>query len=701
MTVRVTTWGRPAAVAGGLLLTGSAVLGGAPSDSPAEPEGSISEEAVQQAQQVGDAPPAADYVGEVQVVRDVGRRSARAASEQVLRGTVFDDVDRDSSWQRSEDGVAGVVVSNGRDVVTTGEDGTYELPAYDGMTVFITKPAGYDVPVDEQNIAQFHYHHSPAGSPPLRFGGLPPSGPLPSAVNFPVSESQTEPEADEAFRCAMLGDVQTYSGAEIGHARNGVIRDLAARDDVGACGVLMLGDVAGDDLGLYPRLKEVLSVLDTPVRAVPGNHDIDVDSTDPDHSFDTYKREIGPEYYSYDIGQVHVVGLNNVRYPCTPEVDDADGEHEFCADPAGAPTYNGVVGPEQLAWLEQDLAHVPQDHLVVIASHIPLVSFADSTSTQHQTDDVDDLYALLEDRPALSLSGHTHSLEVMETGDHYAGWRDAVGVGPLPFPHVVAGAASGDWYSGDLDVDGLPMALQRDGAVPGYLTYDFRGAEHVETFHGRGRPSDEQMSLSVSSPTWREWFTVLDEWRRSAEAGGDVPPPLNVNDLGDRNLVTTDDLARDSYLMTNLWAGTTSSQVTVQVDDREPVTATRTQQARGEDVRSGAAVADPYAATRQLQVARHGFESTSGDEDAQGFELYRGSQFGPGPAQPGLNVADRSHHLWRAALPPTLEVGPHTATVRSVDAHGREHTDTLVFEVVEERPQMSFRSELFAPEDAG
>lgn len=246
------------------------------------------------------------------------------------------------------------MVSNGREVVATDEDGRYELPTYDGMTVFVTKPAGYETPVDEDNFPQF-YHHLPQGSPELRFGGVPPTGPLPEAINFPVVEGSTSDEAN----CAVIGDTQTYSNREMGYLRDGLVADLAGRDDLDRCGALIVGDLVGDDLGLFPRLKEVMSLANVPVRAVPGNHDLDFDGTDDEHSFDTYKRDIGPAYYSYDVGGAHFVGLDNVRYPCTADVDNADGKHTFCDDPADHPAYNGVIGEEQLTWLANDLAHVP------------------------------------------------------------------------------------------------------------------------------------------------------------------------------------------------------------------------------------------------------------------------------------------------------------------------------------------------------
>lgn len=631
-----------------------------------------------------------DYVGSVEVVRD-----SSAEPPKTVRGVVFDDVDRDSRHGDRERGVAGVAVSNGREVVRTDRDGRYELPVYDGMTVFVTKPTGYLTPVDSDGFPQFFYHHLPEGSPDLRFDGLPPTGPLPKAINFPLLGSPERGEMD----CAVIGDTQTYSNREVGYLRDGVVADLAARDDLDACGALIVGDVVGDDLGLYPHLKQAMGLSDVPVRAVPGNHDIDFDAAGDENSFDTYRREIGPSYYSYNVGDVHFVGLDNVRYPCTPDADNADGKHSFCNDPANHPRYNGVIGGAQLKWLANDLATVPKDKLVVIATHIPLVGFQDMNSTQHQTDDVGKLYELLKDRPALSVSGHTQALENLDKGDSYAGWKPNVGVNVVPFQHIVVGAASGSWWTGDLGVDGLPETLQRDGSPPGYLNLEVTGNRYVDTYRATGRPEDEQMSLSLNSPMFREWYGKLDEWNKQNPDGSATPPPVNINDLGDPNLLTKAELADgSSWLVANFWNGTSSAKVTVQIDDRKPVAATRTQQARGEGQRAGAEYGDPAALMRQLQVARYGLASTSGDERAQGWEVFRGTKFGPGPAQPESRWlwSDRSNHLWRLPLPADLAVGGHTATVRATDEDGREFVGRQLFEVADKRPPMQFRKEQFA-----
>jgi hypothetical protein len=47
-------------------------------------------------------------------------------------------------------------------------------------------------------------------------------------------------------------------------------------------------------------------------------------------------------------------------------------------------------------------------------------------------------------------------------------------------------------------------------------------------------------------------------------------PPVNLNDLGDLNLLSQADLAADSYLTANVWNGDTATEVTVQIDDQEP-----------------------------------------------------------------------------------------------------------------------------------
>ncbi|MEU3274883.1 calcineurin-like phosphoesterase family protein [Saccharomonospora sp. NPDC006951] len=579
------------------------------------------------------------YRGQVEVVRTAGG----PADPSVLTGRVFVDDNRDSVSDRRERGLAGVTVSNGRDVVTTGRDGSYRLPVYDNMTVFVTQPSGYQVPVDESNVAQFHYNHLPEGSPQLRYGGIAPTGPLPDAVNFPVVRSKDTSARKQ--HCVMAGDLQTYDKTEVEYARKGAIGDLAGRTDYRGCGTLFVGDVVGDDLSLYPDVKDLTSLTNGPARFLPGNHDLDFDATTAEHSFDTFRAQLAPEYYSYDVGDMHVIALNTVRYPCTPDVDNADGTRPECDDPENNPRYNGSIGEAQLQWLKRDLANVGRDKLVVVAGHIGLVNFADNASPIHQVDQAREVYDLLKGRKAVAVSGHSHSIENMKRGDLVKGWADLFGIEGLPFPHITAGAISGDWYSGAVTEDGYPVAVGRDGGRPGVVTLDVNGTRFAERYTVTGEKDGVQTQLGLNSPAYRQWYADRREWNETPE--GEAP------ELGDPLVLDRTDLTGTTWLTTNFWMGATGSKVTVRLDGGRPLPAERTQPMRGEAQRSGAEWSDPHAAAQQLVN--------------------------------GGSLADRSMHLWRFELPADLAPGRHKAHVTATDSHGRSYTDTLTFRVVDEK----------------
>ena len=558
------------------------------------------------------------YRGQVDVRRTP--HDSRPKDPNVLTGRVFVDADRDSRRHPSEKGLAGVRVSNGEDVVLTDKHGRYELPVRDNMTVFVTQPTGYRVPVDADNVPQFHYHHLPDGSPELEHGGIAPTGELPAAVNFPVVADERMAEEDQ--RCLIGGDVQTYTEQEVEYARSGAFADLAERTDYTDCGILFIGDIVGDRPDLYPQSRELSSMLNGPAWFLPGNHDLDFDTPDSEHAFDSFRAALGPEYYSYDVGDAHVIALSSVEYPL--------------ADSSG---YNGSIDERQMEWLRQDIAATPKDKKIVLGTHVPLMSFADSTSATHSIDQVPEIYELLEGREVITVGGHTHSTENLRAGDLVAGWKDLFGIDGLPFDHLVAGAISGDWYSGRLvDGDRYPLAAQRDGALPGVVTLDLTAEGIASRFTVRGDDGSDQMSLGLNTPAYREWFEANQD---HAKKGGAKP-------LADPHTVAAEDLA-GTWLTANVFMGATGTRVEVSVDGAEPVPATRTQEMDGEEVRVGAEYSDPAAAQEQL--------------------VHGGS------------LADRTMHLWRLPLPSDLAAGEHTAEVTVTDLNGERHTESIDFTV--------------------
>lgn len=579
------------------------------------------------------------YRGQVEVVRDADGPT----DDSTLTGRVFVDENRDGTGDEDETGLADVMVTNGRDVTLTDDEGRYSLPVFDNMTVSITQPAGYQVPLDEYNIPQFHYNHLPEGSPDLRYGGIEPTGPLPAELNFPVVESEETAKAEQ--NCVIAGDLQTYDEEEIEYARAGAIKDLSERDDYAGCGTLFVGDVVGDDLSLYPAIKELVGETNGPARFLPGNHDLDFDAPSAEHSFDTFRAQLAPAYYSYDVGDVHVIALNTVDYPCVAADDSPEGIEDHCSDPEGSPSYNGRIGDDQLAWLESDLENVDPDKLVVVAGHIALLNYADEGSAVHQVDQVARVHELLEGREAVSVAGHSHSIENMRTGDDVEGWRDLFGIEGLPFPHITVGAISGDWYSGEVGEEGYPTAIGRDGGRPGVVTLDIEGSDFQERYTVTGESDDVQTQLGINSPTYRAWFDERREW--NDDPVGEAP------ELDAPLALDRDDLADGSWLTTNFFLGSTGSTVEVSIDGGPVEEAVRTQRMEGEAVNVGVEYSDPYAVAQQL--------------------VHGGS------------LADRTMHLWRFDLDEDLDLGEHTAEVTATDSYGRAFTDTLVFEVVDER----------------
>lgn len=618
------------------------------------------------------------------------RRDARA-DDRTIAGVVFDDANHNGRLDAGERGVAGVKVSNSREVVLTDNAGRYALPARPDMAVFVIQPSGWRVPTDARWVPRFAYQHKPAGTPKaLRYGGLPPTGRLPSAINFPIIplgvSADIPTETGQNFACAVLGDLQPASNIEVGYVRDSLVRELVNAPTKPAC-LLALGDIVSDDLHLLPRTAEVMGAIGVPQWWVQGNHDYDHDADHDIDSSDTWRRLYGPNNYAFEIGQAVFIVLDNVSFPCGEDPREAR-ERPFCKQ--YWKTYAGRLLPDQMAFIKNVLQTTDPKKLVVFAAHIPFVGFDNSESQPHQTANLDELYALVRGRPALSLTGHSHTLENMAAGDSMAGWKKTVGVSTIPFRHLVAGAVAGDWWGGDYDIDGTPMSIQGDGSPRGYVDFTVNGTDYTLDYRASGLPRERAMWLSVSTPVFRDWADKIFAWRDAPEDERDPVPPFSVQDLPDVKLLTPTDLASQSWLTADVWMGDSTTRVMVAIDGAAPQPMTRTQEMKGESVRSGSTWSDPFALQRQLTMARAAIQSRSGDPETQGYVQGRQKRLPPMPPQPRGSRADHSPHLWRYDLPKTLPEGPHTAVVTVTRDQGEASRDTLVFEVRPTRPKPTF-----------
>lgn len=633
----------------------------------------------------------AAYFATIDVRRDAGSEEATT-----VRGRVFHDENGNGRLEDTEPGVRGVLVSNGRDVAKTDAQGAYALPVRDDMSVFVIQPSGWKVPTDDRFVPQFAYEHKPAGSPkPLRFGGLAPTGPIPSAINFPLRPAAL----GGTFTCAVLGDTQTYSNEEVGFTRDSLVDDLVDRGGEETDCLLPVGDVVGDDLGLIPRFAEVLGAVSAPQWWVHGNHDYDFDADSDADSADSWRRLWGPAYYAFEMGDTMFIALDNVVYPCGPD-DNVNGDREFCVT-GERKRYNARITDDQLQFVQNVLDRTDENKLIVFAHHIPFVSFVDQTTQPHQTDNVTKLYEMVEGRKALSLSGHTHTVENFAPGDSFSGWAEQVGVEAVPFRHLITGAVSGGWWNGDYDVFGVPMSLQRQGGPRGFVDFTVTGTDYTLEYRATGLDDDEAMWLSISTPEFRNWATAIFDWIATPRDTRSEVPPFSAQDLPDLKLLVPDDLEGGSWITANVWMGDSTTEVSIALNGGMPSEMIRTQQAKGEAALVGVDYADPFALQRQLTVARGAIQSEQGPAEGQGYAQGRRPRVEPSVPQPRGSRADRNMHLWVYRLPEALPLGVHTATVTVTRDDGEPSTNRMVFEVRDERPPRHWRGDVWTAFEDG
>jgi hypothetical protein len=382
--------------------------------------------------------------------------TATGKPTQFAEGTVYHDRNANGVRDSDEEGIKGVCVSNGREIVRTDAQGKYRLPVDDDTTLFVIKPSGWVSPRDANNLPKHYYHHKPNGSPKLRFPGIAPTGPLPASVDFPLRK-QNEPDK---FRVLLFGDTQPRDQKEIDYIAHDVVEELIGID---AAFGLTLGDELFDDLSLYDSLVQTVGTIGLPWYNVVGNHDMNYDALDDTYSTETFKRVYGPNYYAFDYGKVHFLVLDNVVW-----------------EGAEKKGYHGELGEKQLTFIKNDLAFVPKDRLVVVSMHIPVWGVQD-----HEA-----LFRLLEDRPhTLSLSAHTHVQEHRFLGAA-DGWK-----GKTPHHHLNHATVCGSWWSGAPDERGIPHTTMSDGAPNGYSFLEFDGSRYKIEFKAAHRAATDQMGI--------------------------------------------------------------------------------------------------------------------------------------------------------------------------------------------------------------
>ena len=513
-------------------------------------------------------------------------------------GTVFLDTNKNKVKDSNEKVLPGVRVSNGQDVVQTDANGQYTLTVNDDTIIFVIKPRGYMTPVDENRLPKFYYIHKPNGSPKgLKYAGIEPTGPLPTSIDFPLTE-QSEPDT---FKVLVFGDTQPRNMQEIEWLAHDVIEEVIGIDAVFG---LSLGDLVGDNLNLFQPLNEVIATIGIPWYNVYGNHDMNRLATDDRYADETFERVYGPTCYSFDWGPVHFINIDNVR---------------FLPNKKDNPPYLCEVGEQQLTFIQNDLAFVPKDQLVVISFHIPLTNMRD----------VKKLMNLLKDRPyTLSLSAHTHFQQ-----DHFVG-QDHGWQGDNPHHHHNHATTSGTWWKGAYDEIGIPHTTMRDGAPNGYGIFTFSGNKYSIRFKAARRPANYQMNI------WAPWEV-----------------PSTKTDKTD--------------VLVNVFGGNKHSKVEMRlgkVGKWLPMTYMPQKDPYYKALKERD---DTNHLERKMHIAlRETIELLSKDENKL---PQRGKQLQYGVI--------KSSHIWQAKLPANVRKGTHVINVRTTDMYGQTFTGRRIIRV--------------------
>ena len=355
--------------------------------------------------------------------------SAAAASWQ---GRVFHDIDGNGVAGPEEPGIAGVLVSDGRSLARTDDAGRYRLEAQRDAPVFVVKPTGW--------------------RPGLRADGLPATWHAPDAgagvqnADFALQPEQASRE--RALSVLLFADPQVKSADDIDYYARDIVEplraDAAGRDaDLG----ISLGDIVDDVVALYPDINAVTTRLGVPWLHVPGNHDIDPDAQGDAGSLSAFRASYGPDTFAWEAGAATFLLLDDVLQL-----------------PGARPAYVGGLREDQFEFLDAWLPTVPKERLLVLAVHIPLFdTAAPGRAPTFRPADRERLFALLRDRPKLLVvSGHRHTQRQYRHGPD-TGWH-----GAEPLHEFNVGAASGAFWSGAPDADGIPDATMADGTPNGH-----------------------------------------------------------------------------------------------------------------------------------------------------------------------------------------------------------------------------------------
>ena len=359
-------------------------------------------------------------------------------------------------------GVENVVVSDGAEVTVTNEKGIYQLKsAKKWGYVFISVPSGYEVP-SVGVLPQFHR-------------ALKNSADVVERADFKLEKV----DGQDSYKIFMLGDMHLANRTgDLGQFAQFTsdLTDYMTRHKGEKMYALTLGDMTWD-LYWYSNsyyFPQYLNTINSQIKNLQifhtmGNHDNDFQTRSDYDAAVKYVDQICPTYYSFNIGKVHYVVM-----------DDID-----CSSYDGSTSRNYVksLSAEQLDWLAKDLSHVAKTTPVVVAMHVQV--FYPTTSgfkIDHDQVNTLRLFDILDGYTVRFVTGHTHKL--------FNVTPDAPIVDGHNFREYNSGSVCASWWwSGNL-TPGIHIGT--DGTPGGYGIWDVTGTDFQCLYKSTGWPEEYQ-----------------------------------------------------------------------------------------------------------------------------------------------------------------------------------------------------------------
>ena len=348
-------------------------------------------------------------------------------------------------------GIPGVVVSDGYEVTTTDNNGVYYLSSQKKHGyVFISLPGNYEV-ANTNNTPQFFKRLSGGGTVEQKDFSL-----------IQVDNSKHVVIAMADWHLANRND-------DLSQFSTGFLSDVNATiSQYRATGTKVYGLTLGDlswELYWYennfalPEYLIQMNKIDCTIFNLMGNHDNDPYSAGDWLSETKYKNILCPTYYSFNLGNVHYIVLDNVEYLNT---GGALGV-------VGARNYTDVIVADQMEWLKKDLATIVDKNTpIVIGMHTPLYqnSTLDVDGNQLNNMALNNGSELIVSLQGFSkvhiLTGHTHINHSVEASQSI-------------MEHNTAAVCATWWWTGKNGYAGNHICT--DGSPGGYGVWEMNGTD--------------------------------------------------------------------------------------------------------------------------------------------------------------------------------------------------------------------------------